>query len=138
VSLERKCVREAKRNSVGTNQTACRSFSDGVLKSLDLLLSRVRSGVVVCRNQCCRFPEQAPRRVELLRGLSDRMQRQMEQVLSPVGTGAEVSGTSAVACRIGRRRFRHRRGECQIQCCRVLEWMLSCVGTTAVASRIEC
>jgi hypothetical protein len=89
VSHERKCVWEAKRNSVGANQTACRSFTD-------------------------------------------RVRRQMEQVLSPVGTGAEVSGTSAVACRNQSCRLPDRVQTVSALARRVPDPLLSRVGTDAV------
>jgi hypothetical protein len=120
-----------RRNCVRADQTACRCFSERVLKSPCVLLSPVRSGAVVCRNQCGRSRTGCRGVWNWCSGVPDQMQRQMEQVLSPVGKSAEVSGTTAVA----------RRNQCCRPADRVrrgLNPVLSCDGTIAVASRVEC
>jgi hypothetical protein len=126
------------RSCAGVSQTACSCFSERVqallepvLKSPDLLLSRVGSSAVACRKPCCRCLNRCRGEWNYCCGVPDQVQRQMEQVLSRVGTSAEVSGTTAVACRNYCCRLADRVQRGRNQCCSVSECLLSQVCTRA-------
>jgi hypothetical protein len=87
------------------------ALSDRVLTSPCMLLSPVGSGAVVCRNQCCRLPDQVQTVSALVRRVPDPLLsragrdavvywngccRVLERLQSHPGSSAEVRETGAV------------------------------------------